>query len=233
MKICVRAECSPESLASRNGELAEIASSSGQDRPEPVAYLHRAVGAPNPHVDVQREGVIAPRHVLEPLLDPAVMVGLDDVLLAVIGPGMGSRCAESHVVVGGQGEQPPAAVPLGGNGLLERLPASRADLDLRGDQLLGDRLGEDRLFRDCSVAELLELLHQSEVGGVEQRELLLDPDREVGRVLEGRARGFEVEGAAPMVSRSDRSRGRRAGRRRGLMCGPSPRAERGSTRPSS
>ena len=57
-----------------------------QHRPQPVAHPHRAVGAAHADVDVQRERVVAPRDVLEPVLDAAVVLGVDDVLLAVVGP---------------------------------------------------------------------------------------------------------------------------------------------------
>jgi hypothetical protein len=46
-----------------------------------------------------------------------------------------------------------------------------------------------------SGTQLLEALDEAEVGGVKERELLLDSNREVGRVLESRAGGVEVEGA--------------------------------------
>src|SRR5215210_3506071 len=61
--------------------------------------------------------------------------------------------------------------------------APRADLDLGADQLARDSLGEHRIFlRDG--AELLEAVVEGERLRVEDRELLLDPDREVRGGLE-------------------------------------------------
>ena len=62
------------------------------------------------------------------VLDAVVVVGVDDPLLAVIGPGMRSGRAQQHVVRGGKREQPPAGIALlllrGG----QRLATARADL---------------------------------------------------------------------------------------------------------
>ena len=84
----------------------------GQHRPQPVAGAHRAVGAVDADVDVQREGVVAPRHVLEAVDDAAVVLGVDVLLLAVVGPGMRAGRAERDAVRGGEGEQPRARLAL-------------------------------------------------------------------------------------------------------------------------
>ena len=58
--------------------------------------------------------VVAPRDVAELLVQPAVVLGVDDVLLAVVGPRVGAGRAERDALLGGQREQPPAAVALAG-----------------------------------------------------------------------------------------------------------------------
>ncbi len=112
MKLCVRAECSPLSRPSRNGELAEIASSSGSTGPQAIARAHRAVDVAHADVHVQAEGVVAPGDVLQPLLDAAVVLGVDDRLLAVVGPRMRPGRAERDALAGGEREQAPAALAL-------------------------------------------------------------------------------------------------------------------------
>ena len=219
VKIWVRALCSPESRPSRNGEFAEIASSSGSTG-RSRSHTSTARSAPRtPDVDVQRERVVAPRDVLQPLLDAPVVLGLDDLLLAVVRPRMRAGRAERDAVLVGEREQPAAAVALCGDRGGEVLAPARADLDLRGDQLAGDRLGEHGIS-GRGVAQLLEALHVSPRSrGVEQRELLLEPDREVGRGLECRASGVQIEVHISGSLRSGRSTARRADRPPGSTCG--------------
>ena len=161
--------------------------------PKPVADEHGPIRSPDPDVHVQRERVVPPRHVLEPLLDPAVMLGVDDVLLAVVGPGVGGRGAERDPELGRDREQPAPAIALQDGRAGQVLAPPGPDLDLGGDQLAGDRIGEHRIG-DGGVSQLLEPLDERERAGVEQRELLLEPDREVGRCLEGRASGVQCLG---------------------------------------
>ena len=74
-------------------------------------------------------------------------------------------------------------------GLRERVAAAGADLDLGGDQLADEvrlELGAPR-----GLLQLLEAVDELERLGIEERELLLDREREVGRRLEGRARRRE------------------------------------------
>ena len=75
-----------------------------QHRPQPVAYEYGSICTSDPNVHVHREGVVAPRDVLEPLLDAPVVLGLDDVLLAVIGPRVGAGGAQRDVMLVGQRE---------------------------------------------------------------------------------------------------------------------------------
>ena len=71
----------------------------------------------------------------------------------------------------------------------ERVAAARAHLHLGGDQLADDvRLQVGPL---CRVADVLEAVDELERGRVEQRELLLDGDGEVGDGLERGPRGRE------------------------------------------
>src|SRR6185312_13239899 len=93
-----------------------------------------------------------------------------------------------------------------------------ADLDLGGDQLARCRLRQQGVLLRGGV-EILKAVLQLERGGVEDGELLLEPDREVGGGLESLPSEVEVEGQG---IRSGRSRARRGGRRRGWRCAPSP-----------
>ena len=71
-------------------------------------------------------------------------------------------------------------------GVGERVAAAGADLDLGRDQLADEmrlELGARRRF-----LQLLEAVDEVERLGVEERELLLDGDREVGHGVERRAR---------------------------------------------
>ena len=194
-----------------------------QHRPQAIAHEHRAISAAHADVHVQRERVVAPGDVLEPVLDPVVVLGVDDLLSAVVRPRMGSGSAQRHPAIRRKREQPPAPVPL----RRERGPQietpARADLDLGGDQLAGDRLGQHRI-RLPRIAELLEARRQLERAPIEHGELLLQADGEVRRLLEGGVRRIQVETAAHLgrdrgTIRSGRSRARKAGRRPGSRCG--------------
>ena len=92
----------------------------------------------------------------------------------------------------GQREQPPAALVLALERVTEVLTLAGADLHLGGDQLAGEGVDQEvvgvRLRSD-----LLEDVGQRERVRVEQCELLLEPDREVGRGLEYIARSMCVE----------------------------------------
>ena len=192
VKIWERTLCRPASRPSRNGELAEIASSNGSTGRKAVADLDRAVGAADPDVHVRGERVVAPGHVLEAVLDAVVVVGVDDALLAVVGPRMRAGGAEHHVVGRGQREQPSAHVALRVHRGRVSLAATGADLDLGGDQLAGDRPEQDRV-RLRAVTQLLEARRQPEVRRIEDRELLLEADREVRRLLEAGIPAVEVD----------------------------------------
>ena len=152
----------------------------GKHRSQAIAHAYRAVDVANPDVDVETEGVVAPGHILQALLDAAVVLGVDDRLLAVVGPRMGPRRRQTRLLPSREGEQAPSALALEGEGFDEGLAPTGDDLDLRGDQLARDRCGEQGVTLQGVVAQLLEARDELQRGGVEDRELLLEADREVG-----------------------------------------------------
>ncbi len=129
-------------------------------------------------MDMEAEGVVAPCHVSQALLDAAIVLGVDDRLLAVVGPGMGAGCSQRRAVCAGQSKQAPAPVALTGQRIVQVGADARDDLDLRADQLTGDALVQD-LIALRGRAQLLEARHQIEALRVEDRELLLHPHGEV------------------------------------------------------
>jgi len=76
----------------------------------------------------------------------------------------------------------PSAAPcfaLTRDRVVQILAATGDDLDLRRDQLTGDRFEQRRIARRCRSAQLLEARDQLERLGIEDRELLLDSNRQV------------------------------------------------------
>ena len=120
------------------------------------------------------------------------MLGVDDALLAEVGPRVRAGGGEAGAELGGEREQAPAAVALGRERGEQVLPAAGADLDLGRDQLARERLGKRRVGLR-GVAQLLEALREVERRRVEDRELLLEPDGAVGRLREQLGGGVEVE----------------------------------------
>ena len=155
----------------------------GHHRAQPVAHADRPLGPVHPHVHVQAEGVVPPRHVLERFLHAPVVLGVDDLLLLPGAPRVRAGGAEQRVMSGGQREQPRARLALPRHRVGEVLSPARADLDLGLDQLAGNRLGEHRVVLRRR-AQILEALVERQRARVENRELLLEPDREVRRGLE-------------------------------------------------
>src|SRR5215475_2231818 len=109
VKTSVRAECSPESTASTNGD--------------------RAVGAGDADVDVETEGVVAPDDVAKDLVVPPVVRRVDDALVLPAAPRMRTRAAEREPDVAGQPVQLAASLLHRGRGLGEGLAASGSHLD--------------------------------------------------------------------------------------------------------
>ena len=216
VKACERAECRPLSRASRYGRVGADAEQQRQDGAQAVAGADRAIGVVRADVDVQRERVVAPRDVLQALDHAPVVLGVDVALLAVVGPRVGAGRAQRDPARLGQREEAVADVALAAQRVVDVLAAARADLDLAGDQLAGDRLGQHRIVGGGEVAQLLEARHEVERRGVEDRELLLEADGGVGRGGEELLRCGQVDAHG---LRSGRSRARRGGPRPGWTCG--------------
>ncbi len=87
--------------------------------------------------------------------------------------------AQRETLAGGEREQAPAALALAGERVLQVAADPRDDLDLRGDQLAGDALPQQPIIGG-ERAQTLEARGQFERARVEDRELLLDADRQVG-----------------------------------------------------
>ena len=136
-------------------------------------------------MNVQAEGVVAPGDVLEALLDTPVVLGVDDRLLAVVGPWVGAGGAQSGALARGEREQAAAALALTGEGVSEVLAATGDDLYLRGDQLARDapRPSSGSRLRAKS-RNSSKRGTRSSVTGSSRRELLLDAHGEVGRLRE-------------------------------------------------
>jgi hypothetical protein len=168
----------------------------GQDPAQAVADVHGPVGAADADVDVQGERVVALGHPLQALGDPAVVVGLDELLLAVVAERVGAGGAEDDVALGGEGDEAAPVVVLLGQRVGEVLAAPGADLDLRLDELAGDRRGEDGIAGLGGVAQLLEARDELERLRIADRELLLEADGGVGGAFEGLVRRGQVDGHA-------------------------------------
>ena len=126
----------------------------GQHRPQTIADQDRAVGASDADVNMHREGVVAPGDVLEAPPRRGGSVGVDDLLGAVVGHGCVPLAPSRTPSRGGEPEQPAAAFALSGQRVGEILAATGPDLDLRGDQLTGDRRRQDRIRRRRRVQSL-------------------------------------------------------------------------------
>ena len=179
------------SRPSRNGEFADAASRIGRTwRSRSVTAP--PVGAAHPDVDVEAPGVVALDHPAQLVAQAVVVLGVDDPLVEVVRPRVGAGRGERGIVLGGQGEQPATALALALGGLGEGLPPPGPDLDLGVDQLAAHRGGE-LVVGLRGVSQLLEAVLELQRLGVEDRELLLDPDREVGGCVERLADAVEVE----------------------------------------
>jgi hypothetical protein len=140
-------------------------------------------------VDVQPERVVAPDDIAEQLVVTPVMGRVDDPLLLPgrprVGPG---RSQDEPHRVGQRLQLRPALRHRGGH-VGERLAASRLDLDLGRDQLADEMRLERRPLR--GGLHLLEAVDEVQRDRVEERELLLDRDGEVGPVVEALPRREE------------------------------------------
>ena len=149
---------------------------------------------------VQAPRVVALRDPAQLLTQALVVLGVDDVLLEIAGPGMGAHRGEAT--------QPSAAAN-------RRLRCSRwasaasagslrarSDLDLGVDQLAARR-GRQQLVGAALLHQGLEAVLELERRRVHDRELLLQPDGEVVGLLEGLADPVHVE---PVVAELVRRR---------------------------
>ncbi len=173
-------------------------------------------------MDVQPERVVAPDDVAQQLVVAPVVRRVDDPLLLPVRPRMRSRRAEEQTHRLDERPQLRAALRQRGGDIGERLLPAGADLHLRGDELAHE-MGLERGPAGGGL-DLLEAVREVERVGIEQRELLLDRDREVGRGLELRARLrdqlvrgealFVTHGGATVVKVLATDRARGAGLRR-------------------
>ncbi len=154
----------------------------GQPVADAVDDGDRTVGATDPHVHVQPEGVVLPDDVPEELVVAPVVRRVDDPLILPVGPRMRARRPERD-------PEPARGLQQLGPTLRERCDrfrdartAARLDLDLGGDQLAGDVVCERRLVDQRP--ELLVPVDHVEAVGIEECELLLHGHAEVGSVVE-------------------------------------------------
>ena len=153
-----------------------------QEVAQGVVHGDRAVGAGDPHVHVQTEGVVPPHDVAKDLVVPPVVRRVDDALVLPAAPRVRPGAAERKLQLARDTVDLAAPLLHGGRRLAEVLAATGAHLDLRGDQLADDVRGEVGL--ECGGVDLLEAIRERERVRVEERELLLDGDREVGAGVE-------------------------------------------------
>ena len=137
-------------------------------------------------MDVEPEGVVAPDDVAQELVVPAVVRRVDDALLLPVRPGVRPGGAEEEAHRLDERLQLRAALGHHAGDVGEALLAPRPDLDLGGDELADEMLLECRAARRS--LDVLEPVREVERLRIEDRELLLDRDREVGRGLELLAR---------------------------------------------
>ena len=166
----------------------------GEQLRQPVAERardrDRAVGAPDADVGVEAEGVVLPDDVAEDLVVAAVVRRVDDPLVLPVRPRVRAGGAEREAERLDERDRAASrrsAIVAGTSA--KRLDPAGLDLGLGGDQLagemsLGRRSGGRRLH-------VLEAVDEVERVGVEQREFLLDGDREVGGRVEPLARSRE------------------------------------------
>src|SRR4029453_17478362 len=182
-----------EDLGPRRVQPAEaLLDPGGVGRGREKGWEHRAqrgadgdspIGTPDSDVHMEAEGVVAPGHVLEPSLHTAVMLGVDDPLLLPGAPRMGARRPEHHPLPRDQLEQAVPTLLLASNGVREVRTLAGPDLYLRRDQLSGNRFGQ-HFVSLRELVQLLELADNRKVLRIEQPELFLEPDGEVGRLFE-------------------------------------------------
>ena len=186
MKICVRAEWSPVFTLSANGELAESVEQLGKEVPKRRDDGDRAIGSVDRDVDVQPERVVAPDDVAQELVVSPVVRRVDDALLLPVRPGVRAGSAEEKTHRLDERLQLRAPLRHSGGDIGERLLLPGSHLHLGGDQLAHEMLLERGSAR--RGLDVLEAVREVERLGIDDRELLLDGNREIRRRLELRAR---------------------------------------------
>ena len=102
---------------------------------------------------------------LQLLLDAPVVRRVDDALLLPRAPRMRARSPRAPRRALGQREQPAAALVLALERVGEVRALAGADLDLRGDQLAGDRVGQHVVARRASSCRPSNTLTSDSVSG--------------------------------------------------------------------
>ncbi len=159
VKICVRTECSPVFTCSRNGELADSASSSGRYVRRASQTLHRAIRPVDRDVDVEAERVVAPDDVAEQLVAHPVVRRVDDPLLLPRAPRVRAGRAEREAEAVGELAELGTALGDERDRVGEGLAAARPDLDLGRDQLTDEMRLELGALRGC--LQLLEAVRRA------------------------------------------------------------------------
>ena len=156
-------------------QLGEEVPQSGDDR-------DRAVGPVDPDVDMEAERVVAPDDVAQELVVSPVVRRVDDALLLPVGPRVRARRTEQEPHRLDEPLELRSALRHGGRNIRERLLLAGANLHLGGDELAHEVLLERRPTR--GRLHVFEAVREVERVRIEDRELLLDGHREVGRSLE-------------------------------------------------
>ena len=156
-------------------ELGEEVSHRRDDRDGAISTLDR-------DMDVEPERVVAPDDVPEELVVSPVVRRVDDALFLPVRPGVGPGRAEHEPHRLDQRLQLRPTLGDRGRNVRERLLLARSDLDFRGDELADEVLLERGAARGC--VDVLEAVREVEGLRIEDRELLLDGDGEVGCGLE-------------------------------------------------
>ena len=217
----VRAECRPESRPSRNGELALTASRIGRTGRSRSQTRHRAVDVADADVDVQRERVVAPRDVLQPLDDPAVVLGVDVGLLAVVGPRVRPGRAERDAV-GGDEARTAGCARRAGLAIASWKSSPRPERISISDSISSPAMAcaSTGSLASAALRSSSKRGTRSSVSGsriANSSSIPTVKSVEAAKAPGTLSRSMAIREAAPT---SGRSTARRAGRRRGWRCGP-------------
>ena len=190
MKICVRAEWKPgvDALGERRArrEREELREPVAQRRRDP----DRAVGAPDADVDVEAERVVLPDDVAEDLVVAAVVRRVDDPLVLPVRPGVRARWRRARGRAARRGRRAAtrrSAIVAGTSAKLSTRPVLISTSEAISSPA---RCRSTGVPAAAAWTSSKRLTRSSELG-IEQRELLLDGDGEVGARVEALARVAE------------------------------------------